>query len=150
MKYIEAPDNFTGSEPSLFLAGGITGTANWQKDVLLPLLADSHWTILNPRREFFLDTPTAAREQIEWEYAHLRRATARLFWFPPETLCPMSLFELGAWSGSSDPLFVGVHPDYRRRRDIEIQLSLARPDVNIVTTLSELAAQTVQHLRGRQ
>src|SRR4051812_20674567 len=117
MRYIEAPSHFTGNEPSLFLAGGISGTANWQQEIAA-LLEDTAWTLLNPRRVLLVDAH-AAREQIHWEFDHLRRATARLFWFPPETLCPIALFELGAWSRTAEPLFVGVHPDYARRLDIE-------------------------------
>jgi hypothetical protein len=74
---------------------------------------------------------------------HLRRATARLFWFPSETLCPIALFELGCCTRSDEPLFVGVDPTYRRRFDVEEQLKLARPDVKIVYGLRDLAAQVL-------
>ena len=140
MKYIEAPTIFHGDETSLFLAGGISGTHNWQQEIVR-LLANTDWTILNPRRAHFPEAPEAARAQIQWEFDHLRLATARLFWFPSPTLCPIALFELGAWSCGNAPLFVGVDPDYQRRLDVQIQLSLARPDVTIVSTLEDLAVQ---------
>lgn len=126
---------------SLFLAGGISHCHDWQRE-MSARLADTDLTLYNPRRDNFpMNDPEAAREQIEWEHRHLRRAEAILFWFPPETLCPITLFELGAWSHSTKPLFVGVHPEYQRRTDIEIQLHLSRPEVQIVYSLDALADQ---------
>ncbi|MGN6368995.1 MAG: nucleoside 2-deoxyribosyltransferase domain-containing protein [Phycisphaerae bacterium] len=142
MRYVEAPDTFEGNGPSLFLAGGISGAAPWQEEIV-QLLEGTEWTVLNPRRRVFPEHPDAAREQIAWEYVHLRRATARLFWFPPQTLCPIALFELGAWSRGTEPLFVGVDPAYQRRLDVEIQLSLARPEVRVVTSVRALAEQAI-------
>lgn len=142
MKYVESPTQCPTGEVwrSLFLAGGITNCPDWQQEVAWGL-SETDWVLLNPRRENFpIDDPAAAQEQITWEYAHLRVAHSILFWFPSETLCPIVLFELGAWSVSDKPLFVGVHPDYARRRDVEIQLGLARPDVEIVYSKEELMA----------
>lgn len=151
MEYIESPTGFVpGRHPrpkSVFLAGGITGCPNWQQD-MVRLLRETNMILLNPRRENFpIDDPGAAQKQIEWEYWHLRRADAILFWFPCETICPIVLYELGAWSMTSGvfaarkPIFVGVHPEYQRRRDVEIQTALERPDVRIVNTLPDLAVQ---------
>ena len=89
-----------------------------------------------------MNDPTAAPAQIEWEFRHIRRATAVLFWFPPETLCPIALFELGGRIAEpNQPLFVGTHPDYQRRLDVQIQLKLARPEVTLVSAITELAEQ---------
>jgi hypothetical protein len=106
---------------------------------MVEMLRDSDWMLFNPRRKDFpLTDPTAAAEQINWEYDHLRRASAILFWFPREALCPIALYELGAWSMTDKPLFVGVHPEYERRSDIEIQTSLVRPEVRVMKLLSDL------------
>jgi hypothetical protein len=142
MTYIEAPDEYDGPGPSLFLAGGISGTHDWQTE-LVALLADLPLVLLNPRRRNFpMDDPSAAQAQIEWEFHHLRRATAVVFWFPPETLCPIALFELGGRIAEPrQALFVGTHPDYKRRLDIEIQLKLARPEIAAVTDIAALAEQ---------
>jgi Nucleoside 2-deoxyribosyltransferase like len=142
MTYIEALDEYDGPGPSLFLAGGISGTRDWQTE-LVALLADLPLVLLNPRRRNFpIDDPTAARSQIEWEFRHLRRATAVLFWFPPETLCPIALFELGGRiAEAKQPLFVGTHPDYQRRVDVEIQLKLVRPEVEVASEIPALAEQ---------
>jgi len=144
MKYIEAPEQYKGIQPSVFLAGGITSCDNWQRR-MTDLLGDTDMVVLNPRRERFdVDDPDAVRDQIAWEFEHLRRATVRLFWFPSQTLCPITLFELGTWSGPGKPLLVGLDREYQRRTDVEIQLSLARRDVRVAYSLDELAEQLKQ------
>jgi len=142
MRYLEAPTQFSGRERTLFLAGGISGCRDWQRE-LVARLAETDLVILNPRRANFpMGDPAAGREQIEWEFRHQRRATMAAFWFPPETLCPITLYELGAWSMLLDkPLFVGTDPAYARRFDVEVQLALARPEVRVVGSLAELAGQ---------
>jgi len=139
--YIEAPGEFDGQGKSIFCAGGITGCPDWQAR-MVQLLSDSDWIILNPRRANFpIDNPKASQEQIEWEHKHLRLAQAIFFWFPQESICPIVLYELGAWSMTQKPLFIGIHPNYPRKQDVVIQTSLVRPDINIVYSLEELARQ---------
>jgi hypothetical protein len=41
-------------------------------------------------------------------------------------------------------LFVGIHPNYLRRQDVEIQTALVRPDIRIVYSLEALAQQVIQ------
>jgi len=143
MRYIEAPNTYDGPGKSVFLAGGITGCPDWQADVV-KLLGNSALTLFNPRRASFpIHDPAASDAQIKWEYDHLRKADAILFWFPRETLCPIALYELGAWSMTGKSIFVGVHPKYARRRDVELQTKLARPAVRIVYSIEDLAAQVL-------
>ena len=138
MQYIEAPQIYNGDEASLFLAGGITDCPDWQKE-MIAMLEDLTLIIFNPRRSYFPQNENATREQIEWEYTYLRKATAISFWFPKETLCPITLYELGAWSMTNKQIFLGVHPHYQRIQDIKIHTLLARPDITIVYTLEELS-----------
>ncbi len=144
-RVLTAPTEWEGDGPrALFVAGGISDCPNWQR-MAIDNLADLDIVILNPRRPDFPILPEAAdelaEEQIEWEYDHLAACQAILFWFPAETLCPIVLFELGRWTTSAKPLFVGTHPDYARRRDVVIQTKLARPDINVVSSVSELCEQ---------
>lgn len=151
MIYIEAPNEFerikkmvdnklTENTYSLFLAGGITNCPDWQKEIV-ELLEPTYLTVLNPRRENFpIHNPDAALEQITWEHYALRFAQEISFWFPKETLCPIVLYELGAWSMTKKKIYVGVHPEYERKQDVEIQISLVRPDVEIFYSLEELAS----------
>jgi len=76
--------------------------------------------IFNPRRASFdVSDPSQTEVQIMWEFRYLRKANAILFWFPKETLCPITLYELGQWSVLSQQtrtaLFVGTHPEYQRK-----------------------------------
>ncbi len=143
MQYIEAPTEYTPKPApfAIFLGGGITGTPDWQKEVAQKL--DNYDVVLlNPRREDFpIHDPTAAEAQVTWEHRHLRLAHGILFWFPKETLCPIVLYELGAWSMTKKPLFIGVEPGYKRAQDVEIQTKLVRPELRISTTLDDLCNQ---------
>jgi Nucleoside 2-deoxyribosyltransferase like len=146
---IIAPDPYPVDRPILFLAGGITRCPDWQAEMIRlldPLPAG--WLVLNPRRgRFPMGDPGAALEQIAWEHDGLRAARAIVFWFPRESVCPIALYELGAWSMTERPLFVGAHEAYPRRADIEIQTRLVRPDVSTsATTLSALAGQVRRYL----
>jgi hypothetical protein len=148
MRYVEAPQEYRGTVPSIYLGGGISDCENWQRR-MVELLAETDLVVLNPRRANFpIDNPSAAREQIEWEFRHLERASIKLFWFPPQTLCPITLFELGAWSRSDAPLVVGAHHEYKRRDDILTQMELARPEIKVVDCLDALADQ-IHRLRFR-
>ena len=145
MKYIEAPnmDGVNGDFKSIFLAGGITGCPNWQQEIV-EFLSQTDLILLNPRREDFpIGDPNAALEQIRWEHQRLRSADEILFWFPRETICPIVLYELGAWSMTDKPIYVGMHPNYSRRQDVEIQTKLVRPDVEIVYSLRNLSRQII-------
>lgn len=153
MKVITAPNHPTDAEydahwPMLFVAGGITGAPNWQPEYL-EMLKDVDGLAFNPRRpEFDVRDPNNAIVQIEWEAKYLAVANAISFWFPKETLCPITLYELGRWTAevlcrgsATKKLFIGVHPEYARRDDVEIQTKLALPHFDVVHSLEELAIQ---------
>jgi hypothetical protein len=135
--YIEAPNEWRGTEPSVFLAGGITDCPDWQAEARLQLENDV--VVLNPRRENFpIDDPSAAMEQVTWEFKHLARARKILFWFASgPSPQPIALYELGRHAALHHPLVVGVDPNYVRRADVIIQLGLARPSLQIHKTLKE-------------
>jgi Nucleoside 2-deoxyribosyltransferase like len=141
MKYIQCPTEADPQnlEPTLFLAGGISSCPDWQTE-LTAKLELTNWTVLNPRRnDFDAGNASLAESQIDWEFRHLRLASAIAFWFPPETLCPITLYELGAWSMTNKPLFVGVDPKYQRCLDVKVQTKLARPEITILESLTDLA-----------
>lgn len=143
MNYIEAPEPLPAKmeQKSLFVAGGISGTQNWQ-DYFIDKLKDLDMFVINPRRkDFDLGKSEIGLQQIKWEYNALLKADAISFWFPPETLCPITLFELGTLMKGDTKIFVGYHPGYERAFDVEIQVSLYRPDVQIVSSLDCLAEQ---------
>ena len=142
MRYIEAPESWDGlGGPGLFMAGGITRCPDWQQEIRR-LLQDVPYTLLNPRQpDFPIDDPGAAEAQIRWEYDHFQMAAGALFWFSKETLCPIVLYELGAWGARLARIWIGIHPEYSRRQDVEIQTDLRRLEVEIVYSLEALADQ---------
>ena len=137
MRYIEAieyyGDTLPDNEVSVFLAGGITDCPDWQAE-MRELLADTNLIVLNPRRaDFDVRDPENSVKQIRWEHWAMYDADIISFWFPKETLCPITLYELGKQQGRGDKkLVIGIHPDYARRLDVEEQTRLVEvnPDFN--------------------
>lgn len=147
MRVLEAPNELDGGGPTLFLAGGISGCGDWQS-ALIARLPTLDVTALNPRRRRFdVRDASVTVEQIEWEFRHLRRASVIAFWFPAESVCPIALYELGAWSERATALVVGADPLYPRRVDVIEQLRLARPSIAVAGSLDELAAAIERQFR---
>lgn len=141
MRYIEALDTYNGSEKKLFTAGGITGCPDWQHE-LINNLTSTDLVIFNPRRKSFsVEDKTQAPKQIKWEFDHLRKADAISFWFAKETMQPITLYELGAWSMTDKPLFIGAHPEYQRLQDVVEQTLHVRPNIKVVDSLEDLTEQ---------
>ena len=139
MKYVEAPSEDLGLGTSVFLAGGISNCPDWQKE-FVDKIRDTELVVYNPRRANFpMGDKEEGLRQVKWEAEYLHKASCIIFWFPKETICPIVLFELGSWSMTDKPIFVGVHPDYSRRFDVETQLEIRRPDVTVVYSLDDLA-----------
>lgn len=114
----------------LFLGGGITNCPDWQQEIIDALKDYNHLTIYNPRRPNF--SPADEEPQICWEYDKLAKANVIIFWFPKETVCPITLYELGKWGNATDTkIIIGMHPDYPRKNDVIIQTSLARPSLDV-------------------
>lgn len=146
LKVIECPtmlreddtQNFT-----LFLAGGITGCPDWQKE-MIQRFKNEDITLINPRRASFdITDPTMSAQQIDWENEHLILADAILFWFPFETLCPITLFELAKYAQRGKKIFVACHPAYARAFDVKHQLSLMRPDVTVHSSWEPMIAEAI-------
>lgn len=147
VEYYEAPVAWTTTLPSVFLAGGITDCPDWQAEV-------RHWlaglpvAVLNPRREDFpIGDPSASEEQISWEFDALMRASIVMFWFPKSpSLQPIALYELGRYAALRKPIIVGRDPDYLRAQDVDIQMRLARPEIQVHSSLSDVAVEIVRVL----
>ena len=142
MKLIAAPDQspILSKEKTLFLAGGISNCRDWQRD-MIEKLKKENLTLINPRRENWdmnADPEESAR-QIEWEHMMIGISKGIMFWFPNETLCPITLFELGAALRTHTNIFIGCDPDYKRKFDVEVQVSLVRSDITVHSSLDDLA-----------
>jgi len=96
--------------------------------------------LFNPRCS--QGAPADSRKQIVWEHEHLHKASAVMFWFPSATLCPITLYELGAWSilcqQTGTKLFVGCDENYQRKFDVQVQTQLANPDIVVHESLQGL------------
>lgn len=134
MNLVVAP-NPVPQMADLFLAGGISNCPDWQSAVV-SLLQQFDMTVLNPRRPGHL-VSEEAENQIVWEWEAFKRTRTVLFWFPEETLCPITLFELGTFMPTNMPLFIGTHPNYSRRLDVVTQVRLARPDLVVHDNLMD-------------
>lgn len=148
MQVIEAPKYETVQHrTTMFLGGGISNCYDWQKEFLSLFKGDEKLTIFNPRRENFdVSNPKESELQIDWEYKYLRQSHVLLFWFPHETLCPITLFELGsALQRHKGAILVGCHPDYKRAFDVKYQVALERGDVEVQSSLKGLYKQWTQN-----
>ena len=147
MIHIQCPGKVLDSKKEKwFLAGGITGCSDWQSEIL-SYLKDLDFIAINPRRKFFdINKKDIEEEQIRWEFDALKKSDAVSFWFPSETLCPITLYELGKISMTKKKILIGVHPDYKRINDIKIQTKLLRPEIKIVDSLKDLSKQIIGDL----
>lgn len=151
-RYIEAPTRieFPPNANIIFLAGGITGIANWQDRACEVLHNVPNLFICNPRRknfEEFKNTAgySASEVQIRWEFDHLALATQILFWFGKETVQPIALFELGTKIRGNVPLFIGAHPEYPRRFDMVVQSKLYGYQEEIIDDLDKLLRVVINY-----
>lgn len=175
MGYVEAPNDAVEeiSRPYVFLGGGISNCPNWQTEVhdkLSMLLANG--TIINPRRAKFDElSKENERLQVGWEHSWLWRADILTFWFCKETLCPITLHELGAQLGrakiarmsskefkSGDltithnivvpQLIVGIEPGYQRADNVELQIDHACPGVvPIVRSIDQMVGTIHEQIK---
>ena len=154
MRYIECPQKFEFANywstdkkdysPTVFLAGSISECFNWQSE-LVQLLSQRNITLINPRRQNFdINKENLIKEQIEWEYHHLRRVDIISFWFSYETLAPITLFELGSALHTDSEIVVGCHPDYKRREDVIFQCRLVNPYIKVVNDLLDLSENIIE------
>jgi hypothetical protein len=145
-KNIKSPDVYVKRVGAItvFLAGGITGCPDWQREMEAKLKHTPYVT-LNPRRdgEFNTMNPEWGVQQIEWENWHLDRAEYILFWFPKEGMCMITLFELGKCLAGGKKVVIGCDPEYLREFDVRTQSRLMRPNIPIAKTLDELAMNLV-------
>jgi len=144
------PFNIPPPKLFVFLAGGISNTTDWQQEFLNQLACGTgdSLTIFNPRRRVWdKDDKSICRAQIEWEFRYLEAADVVIFWFSPDTVCPITLYELGVCAARGQHIIVGCHHDYTRKFDVENQLQLLRPEVHVRTCLDgiELDIRRLHH-----
>ncbi len=136
VKVITPPSFITldTNNTSVFLGGSIEmdKAELWQEQFIkefVPLYEASNLgrciDILNPRRANWdinikqsIEDP-AFYQQVRWELDYLEDATARVFYFAPNTLSPISLLEFGKFFTYPNT-FLCVNPDYQRAGNLEV------------------------------
>lgn len=151
--YVEAIDNDPTPEnfPSIFLAGGITGCPDWQSQAV-KYLNKLDIIIFNPRRKNFpIDDPNAAHEQILWERNKLTQSSMILFWFCKDTIQPIVLFEYGKYGFKNDkPIFCGVEDGYPRKSDVLFQTNIEKPIRPIFNSLEFLCERVIFFIKNKE
>jgi hypothetical protein len=143
--YVEAPREWRGNGPSVFLAGTITGAKDWQEKATQIIHATTpEVAVLNPRRKSFdVKDASAADVQIEWEHRHLKKAEEIIFWFDEEGISAITFFELGRWLPTNKVRLIGCHPKFWRAFDVSKQVSLERPDLSVFDNFDSMMAEYV-------
>ena len=86
-------------------------------------------------------------EQVIWETEKLNQADLVLFWFPHQTLCPITLYEYG-WLINMDKLVaVGASPEYKRLSDIQLRLIRLKNQI-VNSSLSTTVLEAISKLNG--
>jgi hypothetical protein len=146
MKVITAPEDiYQYSDVSCFLAGGITNCPEWQDEIIEKLKDTEEGVLYNPRRKNFpMEDPNAASEQIKWEFEALAKADVFSMWYSnADSDQPICMYELGrnlairSAENQLNRVCIGVEPGYRRAQDVEIQTALVSPSIQIVSTIEE-------------
>jgi len=134
----------------VFLAGGISNCPNWQQDAIDTIIDSYDWqpgqlVLMNPRLENFDPTagPEVINRQVKWEFKCLNEiADVHLFWFPMETMCPITLYELGrSVSDDETQVIVGMHPQYQRLTTMKQQLKLLDWPIEVANSIEDLSKQ---------
>lgn len=149
-KIIKCPGKIETNEVSIFLAGGITDCPDWQSIAERKIARHTDAVIYNSRRDSFdVNDPNASVEQINWEFNALRASTINLFWFPFQTLCPITLLEYGTALVRIDPknLICGTHKIYKRKFDIEEQTKLMNDNI-VYDDLDDVINEAINKLNS--
>jgi hypothetical protein len=132
MIYVESPNRVKVDRPSLFLCGGISECKDWQK-IVVSRLRPLDIIVFNPRRaNYGTIIEGVEEEQITWEEEKIKKADILSFYFCRETLCPITLYELGTGNMTKKHMLIGMDEDYARKKDVIIQTHLKRPEVPII------------------
>jgi hypothetical protein len=153
LEIVTAPNETKSEDISVFIAGGISNCYDWQSEYILNfkkmnIFGDKNIIMFNPRRyDFDITNKVMEEEQIRWEFNKLHKADIISFWFPKETVCPITLYELGYWIDKENvSIIIGCDPMYSRKNDVEIQTALAGYTKKIHTSIDELVDATAKEI----
>ena len=161
MKHYQPYENAPVDEPTIFLAGPIQGSSNWQFEAVETInkrevsVANPNW---DSKGKFHF------KKQIEWESRHLHQAAFKgciLFWLETEqthycerAYAQTSRFELAEWATKtlmSDDvrIVVGLDNDFSGRGYIRYRLENNFPNIIVVDSLARACDMAVGQVQGR-
>lgn len=160
--------------PTVFLAGPIQGTDDWQSEVITTYRQDpemAHVTVANPRSVSKVDLKAGKTTggdfhyegQVDWESLWLRRSAdfgVILFWLAPETdhVCHRAFAQTTRWELSEwkerlkhkgAPLVVGIHPKFPGARYMRLRLKQDLPHLLVHDTLEDTMTKARMYVVDR-
>ena len=136
--YIPKYDDVT-----VFLAGGITGCRDWQKETIEHLRKfvgrdDTQVVVYNPRQEDFVGNYNlnATIDQIIWEYQYLNQVDIfSMYFVGGNQIQPICMYELGRYiKPYEEEQVISVEKNYIRKIDVVNQVALTTRGLTAVNT----------------
>jgi len=144
MREIKAPHFVSDRLATIFLAGSIEmGVAEQWQERVVKMLKDSHWTLLNPRRDDWDNSweqkmsDERFTEQVQWELQGLESCEKVIMYFDPTTKAPITLLELGLIVSLAPEKLMVVCPDGFYRKG-NVQVVCDRYRVKMYETLEQV------------
>lgn len=126
--------------PSVIFYGAIQSEPAWQS-TLAASLSELPIDILDPRRDDWdsswvedISFPKF-KEQVEWEMDFAKVADVIVFYFPPGTLTPIALLELGMYAATGKVVVCCPEGFYKRGN---VQMVCSRYGIDLLEDLDSL------------
>ncbi len=156
------PKQIKLAEPSIFLAGPIQDTGDWQKKAIGILrILDKTVKIACPRRPEW-NKSCNYNEQVDWETFHLEQAGTNgviMFWLanqhghnPDRAYAQTSRFELGEWKAKAEiaevKIALGIEHGFSGKRYIMHRLKQDLPEIRVLHDLESTCKEALALLQG--
>lgn len=148
-------DDYT--DPTIFLAGPIQGTWNWQEEVInyLKKSFNGNLYIASPRRD--TTENIVYDEQVDWETFYLNKANVIVFWLAKETIHDCSrayaqttraeLFEWKVkYTIDGKKLVIGIEPGFTGEKYIRRRFKQDCHRIFIYNELSDVCKASLMQL----
>lgn len=144
VRIVEYPERKGLHGKCLFVVGEEWRASVQERLVTFPVTVVSSRRPMTKPKETPHSEPFEYKTMLEWENAYIDRCQAVMFWFPWESSCAESMFQLGRLARDRRiVLFVGAHPNYRCRESLVQLMKYVRPEVLVASTFEKLMSQLV-------
>ena len=169
VEVITAPEHkhFYPGTLKVFLAGGICKCIKWQDMVIGDFLNDdtidlsndfNDVCLINPRRTDWIEEPSAAQKQIEWEFDMIENCDVFTMYFAGgESDQPICMYELGrnilkmryeypnTWT---ERIVITCDMNYKRLNNVLIQTRLASDGLVKVNVVDDEKKAILKHIEA--